>query len=274
MAPPLLVEGGNRKLLALEQASFRQRELERPRHADPRRLTRFGAKAYSQSDEDGILAEIFRRIGTEHCRFLEIGVHNGMECNSLWLLMQGWTGSWIEASATSCIQIGATHKHWLEPGALRLNNQRATAENVDNLVAEGGDAGQLDLLSIDIDFNDYWVWEALQCAAPRVVVIEYNASWPPPAAITIPYDAEAEWKGDNRFGASLAALAALGRRKGYDLVGCSLSGVNAFFVRRDLVADKFLNPGSADEHYEPPRYFLCPLLSGHPAAVGPVVRVD
>lgn len=261
-------------MLALEQASFRQRELERPRHADPRRLTRFGGKAYSQSDEDGILAEIFRRIGTEHRRFLEIGVHDGLECNSLWLLMQGWTGSWIEASGTCCTRISATHTHWIEPGSLHLTNERATVENIDRLVAESSGGAPLDVLSIDIDFNDYWVWDALQDADPRVVVIEYNASWPPPAAIAIPYDPQAEWKGDNRFGASLAALAALGRRKGYDLVGCSLSGVNAFFVRHDLVADKFLNPGSAEEHYEPPRYFLCPLLSGHPAAVGPVVPVD
>lgn len=129
------------------------------------------------------------------------------------------------------------------------------------------------MLSIDVDYNDYWIWQAIDCIEPRVVVIEYNASWPPPSCVTVPYDAEGEWKGDNLFGASLAALAKLGDRKGYRLVGCSLSGVNAFFVRKDLCGERFLAPGSAAEHYEPARYFLAGLRSGHTPAIGSLVEV-
>lgn len=261
-------------MLALEQAMFRARELERPRHADPRRLLRYGAKAYSQSDEDGIIAEIFRRVGTASRFFVEIGVQEGLECNSLWLLLQGWSGLWVEADEGCCRAIRGTHRHWLDSRALRLACERVTAANVDAMVAKAGGGGEIDLLSLDIDSNDYWIWKAVEAATPRVVVIEYNASWPPPAAVTIPYDIGARWGGKNYFGASLAALARLGGAKGYDLVGCSLSGVNAFFVRRDLIGDRFLNPGSVEDHYEPPRYFLAPLVSGHPPGIGPLVDVS
>lgn len=261
-------------MLALEQAAFRARELDRPRHAHPKRLARYGWKAYSQTDEDGMIAEIFRRVGTATRCFVEIGVGSGLECNTLWPLLQGWTGLWIEPDKSHCAAIRATHAEWLNRGALRLLGIAATAENVDALLAEAGLAGEIDLLSIDTDFNDYWIWQALEAVRPRAVVIEYNAAWPPPAAVTVPYDPGARWGGTSYFGASLSALAALGARKGYQLVGCNLAGFNAFFVRADLEGGLFLDPGSAESHYEPPRYFLSPLLGGHPAAVGPLVAVE
>lgn len=260
-------------MLALEQAAFRDRLLANPRHADPRRLARFGYKAYSQSDEDGILAEIFRRIDAPSRSFVEIGVGNGLECNSLWLLVQGWRGLWIEAETRHCAAIRASHRLWLDTGALRLAKAAATAANVEALI-EQRPSGDVDLLSIDIDYNDYWVWAAIESIRPRVVVVEYNAAWPPPAAITVSYDPAACWQGDSHFGASLCALASLGARKGYRLVGCNLPGVNAFFVRDDLVGDAFLAPGSPEEHYEPARYFLAGAGGGHQPGLGPLVMVD
>ncbi len=248
--------------------AFRADELARPRHQDARRLTGHGAKAFSQADEDGIIAEIFRRIGTTDRSFVEIGVETGIECNTLWLLMQGWHGAWIEGNPKACRAIAASHRHWLADGALKLHAGFVTAENIDALIAGLGFDREIDLLSIDIDYNDYWVWKALGRCRPRVVVMEYNAMWLPPAAVTVPYDPKASWKQDSHYGASL------GRHKGYALVGCSLSGVNAFFVRDDLVADRFLAPGDAVEHYEPARYFLAGMPSGHKPAVGPLVTVD
>jgi hypothetical protein len=123
--------------------------------------------------------------------------------------------------------------------------------------------GEIDLLSIDIDYNDYWVWKAVDVANPRVVVIEYNAALRPPMSLVVPYDPTRSWDGSNYFGASLEALVRLGRTKGYRIVGCNFSGANAFFVRDDLCADHFLDPPTAEEHYEPPRYFAHLMTGGH-----------
>lgn len=252
---------------------FRDTELSRPRHAEPGRLTRFGRKVYAQNDEDGILAEIFRRIGVTTRSFVEFGVGAGLECNSLWLLLQGWHGLWIEADEGCCKSLSASHARWLADGSLTLKQEFLTAGNINEVIGERF-SGEIDLLSIDLDSNDYWVWKAIEIIKPRTVVIEYNANWPPPAAISVAPEHHGPWNGTNYFGASLSALAQLGAQKGYDLVGCSLSGVNAFFVRRDLVADRFHAPGSAEEHYEPARYFLSALTAGHRAGVGDLVTFE
>ena len=97
--------------------------------------------------------------------------------------------------------------------------------------------GEIDLLSIDIDFNDYWVWKAIAAVSPRVVVIEHNAGLRPPLSLTVPYQPNRGGDGTNFFGASLEALVRLGRAKGYRIVGCNISGSNAFVVREDLCAD-------------------------------------
>ena len=239
-------------------------------------LARHGKKVFSQSDEDGIIAEIFERIGIKARNFVEFGVESGLECNSLWLLMQGWNGMWIEASSKHCKNIQSSHQLYLQNGQLNLRNDFVLRDNIDMMIANylaQSKSADLDLLSIDIDSNDYWIWQAITVVKPRVVVIEYNAHWPPPANITIPYDPKFSWKADSYFGASLGALARLGKLKGYALVGCNLTGVNAFFVRDDLVKNRFYKPGDAKAHYEPPRFHLIGIHNGHPPAFGPVVEV-
>ena len=256
-----------------ELLSFIAQALKDERYADPKCLTRAGRKVYSQTDEDGVIAEIFSRIGISSHTFIEIGVEAGVECNSLWLLMQGWRGAWIEADEGCVYGIRASHHHWMETGRLRLLHRMATAENINEMIAEARLPAEIDFLSIDIDGNDYWVWKALNALNPRVVCIEYNASWPPPARLVVAYDAEAAWSRTNHFGASLSALASLGEAKGYRLVGCTLAGTNAFFVRGDLCGDLFYKPGSAETHYESPKYFLASLPAGHPNGVGRTVIV-
>jgi hypothetical protein len=259
-------------LRQLELLRFWSEELAKPRYADPKCLLRHGFKVYSQADEDGIIQAIFDRIGVRDRAFVEFGVGSGIECNTVKLLVEGWRGLWIEASAAGIAAVRRDLAAFVEAGRLSLRHQRVTVENIDRLLSEAGLGGEIDLLSIDIDGNDYWVWKAIAVVAPRVVVIEYNATLRPPMSLVVPYDPAAEWAGDNYFGASLEALVRLGRQKRYSLVGCSFSGVNAFFVRDDLCADRFLAPATAERHYEPPRYFFNP-TAGHRARPGPYVTV-
>src|SRR5215216_5222390 len=236
-----------------------EEEMAKPRHADPRRLLRYGFKIYAQNDEDGIIQEIFRRIGSTSRTFVEFGVESGVECNSVKLLVEGWRGLWIEARSDHADVIRRRFAPFLTGGKLTLLERLVNAENIDALLAQGGMGGEIDLLAIDIDYNDYWVWKAVTAVSPRAVVIEYNASLRPPLSLTVPYDPQRRWDGSNFYGASLEALVRLGREKGYRIVGCSVAGVNAFFVRDDLCGDKFLEPATAAEHYEPSR---CPCRAG------------
>lgn len=239
-----------------------------PRFRDPLRLLHHGYKVYSEGMEDGILAEIFRRVGVSRRRFVEIGVQDGVECNSAYLLLSGWSGAWIEGASESAARARATFATY----PLEVVEEFVTAENADALIARLAGAGELDLLSIDIDSNDYWLWKAVKRTRARVVVIEYNATLPPPLRLTIAYQPVRPWTGTNYFGASLGALTALAEEKGYRLVGCSPAGVNAFFVREDLVKDQFCAPFTAENHYEPPRYYLS-APSGHRPGFGEWVEV-
>ena len=244
-------------------------EIGKPRHADPKRLVRHGYKVYSQNDEDGIIAEIFRRIGATSRTFVEFGVETGVECNTAKLLVEGWRGLWIESNAASAVAMRRAVAPFITDGKLVLRQSLVTAEHINALIGKAGFSGEIDLLSIDIDGNDYWVWKAIKAVEPRVVVIEYNATLRPPMALVVPYRADAKWDGSNHYGASLEALVRLAAAKNYRLVGCSIAGVNAFFVRADLCADRFLEPATAQEHYEPPRHYFYLLPSGHRSRPGP-----
>jgi hypothetical protein len=250
-----------------------EEEMKKPRHADPKRLVRYGYKVYSQNDEDGIIAEIFRRIGTTGRTFVEFGVETGVECNSAKLLVEAWRGLWIEANPASAAAIRRGFAPFIASGKLVLQESLVTAENINALIGQGGFSGEIDLLSIDIDNNDYWVWKAIDVVNPRVVAIEYNATLRPPMALVVPYRADAQWDGSNHYGASLEALVRLATAKNYRLVGCSIAGVNAFFVRADLCADRFLEPATAEEHYEPPRHHFHMLPAGHRSRPGPFEQV-
>src|SRR5262249_40204502 len=114
----------------------------------------------------------------------------------------------------------------------------------------------IDLISIDIDGNDIYILENLEVINPRVIVIEYNAKFPPPMSIAQKYDPGHCHYGTDYFGASLAAITKVAGRKGYSLAGCDLAGVNAFLVRNDLVGDHFCRPFTAENHYHPARYFF------------------
>lgn len=139
---------------------------------------------------------------------------------------------------------------------VRIVSSFVTTDNVLAVLASAAVPRTPDLLVIDIDGNDYWVWERILCTyQPRVTVIEYNARWRPPREWVMPYAPDHRWRGTAYFGASLSSLAKLGARFGSVLVGCSSNGVNAYFVRADLVGSHFPDHVRGDSFlYAPPRY--------------------
>jgi hypothetical protein len=253
--------------------------LAEPRYADPRRLERFGFKGYSQQDEDGIIEEIFRRIGTSSGenarRFIEVGVGDGLENNTLYLLQQGWSGLWLDADQGRCEAIRARFAAPLAAGDLQLTQAIVNAENINTLIDNSGLRDEIDLLSLDIDGNDYHVLNAVLAAgrlSPRVVVVEYNARFRPPVSLVQPYNAMYSWDGSDYFGASLCALHELAQQNGYSLVGTNLTGVNAFFVRKDIAGAHFYPDTDPAVLFNPARYRLMPGFdNGHRPGYGPYV---
>ena len=222
-----------------------------PRYADPLRLLRFESQVSSQAGEDGIIHEIFRRIGSTNRIFAEIGVGDGTENNTSFLLSQGWTGFWIDLDDSFIKTI--QHRPDLPADCLSYKVASINRENAATLFAELQVPTEPDLLSIDVDQNTLFVWEGLETYRPRVVVIEYNSVIPPDVEWSVNYDPNRSWDGSQNVGSSLKSIELLGSKFGYSLVGCNFTGTNAFLVRSDLVAGKFSEPFTAENHYEPPR---------------------
>ncbi len=191
---------------------------------------------HSQNGEDGIIWIIFERIRTTNKFAVEFGIEKN-EGNTIWLKKKGWNCLWMDA--------GGDGK--------AIKREFITAENVQGLFRGYGVPREFDLLSIDIDLNDYWVWKAITYYHPRVVVIEYNSTIPPTESKTVSYDPAASWDHTNYMGASLLALKKLGEEKGYTLLAGDSMGVNAFFVRDDLILNRFV-VRPIEEIYRPPKY--------------------
>lgn len=185
----------------------------------------------SQNGEDGILLLLLSLTSSPTRRLAEIGIGDGSECNSANLLINwGWSGTLVEGDVDGSSRAAQLHRG----RNVSVLNEFVTVENINALLP----TDPIDLLSIDIDGNDYWVWQAT-AADPLVTVIEYNASLGPTRSATIPYDPHFDYTtaSPHRLyhGASLRALARLGVEKGMALVGCDSQGVNAFFVQRRFI---------------------------------------
>lgn len=199
---------------------------------------------YSQNDEDGILLYLFSRIGARTRCSVEICAGNGIECNTANLLLNHrWTGLLVDgaqeniATATRFYQSRPETMYW-PPAIVKA---WLTRGNVNAVVRDAGCSGEIDLLSLDVDGVDYWLWEALDSVWPRVVVLEYNHLLGPDVSVSVPYrdDFVAEFThyGGDYAGASLRAFVRLGERKGYRFVGTNSIGTNAFFVRNEVSSE-------------------------------------
>jgi hypothetical protein len=186
------------------------------------------SSVYSQCGEDGVIARIFEVIGTTNRTFVEFGAWDGQHWSNTanLRLHHGWSGLLMEGSDRA-------------DGEL-VRRERVTAENVNRLFARYAVPERFDLLVIDIDGNDYWVWKAIRGFTPRVVVVEYNIHFATHLARTMPYDPDHEWDETLYHGASLAALRKLGHEKGYALVHAEGWAPNAFFVHRDALPAGFV----------------------------------
>jgi len=195
-------------------------------------------KVFSQFGDDGIIQYLIHNAEIEVEKFVEFGVENYSESNTRFLLRNNnWQGLVMDASAEYIQQIKRQEYYWKHD--LKAVHCWVDRENINTVIHDNGFQGALGLLSIDIDGNDYWIWESLETVKPVIVIVEYNSVFGDQHAITIPYD-----RGFNRtkahysnlyWGASLRALCMLAEKKGYIFVGSNSSGNNAYFVKQDKI---------------------------------------
>jgi hypothetical protein len=204
-------------------------------------LAEFESGLLSQNGEDGLLEAIFQVIGFKTRSVVEFGFA-ATEASFLNLVLaHDLDAYFMDGSSDTCRLASALFRVM---GRRRMHVTRAfiTAENINQAIAGMGLGGELDALSIDVDGNDYWIWQALEVVSPRLIIAEYNDRLGPSAAVTIAYDPSFDFaRSPHEFyqGASLAALGKLAGEKGYRLIGCESSGTNAFFLRKDIDAPSF-----------------------------------
>jgi hypothetical protein len=206
----------------------------------PHELRRAEFSVFSQFGEDGILQFLVQRVPIGREIFVEFGVEDYSESNTRFLLVHdNWRGLVLDGGQGHiefARRSGLSWRHDLDAVSAFVDR-----ENIDSLIGAASIEGDIGLLSIDIDGNDLWVLEAIDGVSPRILVVEYNSTFGPDAAVTVPYDRGFR-RGDAHFshlywGASLAALDRVAARKGYALVGGNSAGNNAFWVRRDVLAE-------------------------------------
>ncbi|KAB2809776.1 hypothetical protein [Phaeocystidibacter luteus] len=213
-------------------------------------------KVYSQNGEDGLLLYLLQQVGIHNRTMIEFGIGDGRQCNSANLILNFGFKTLLLEGNPNFVKSAKRYYHdlrFVEKNRLTIKEAFITRDNINGLFAEAGFEGEIDILSIDIDGNDYWIWKAINVVNPRIVVMEYNASVGPDESLTVAYDpsfSRMEKHPSGWYhGASLQALTKLGSELGYELVGCDSCGVNAFFVRKDLVGNDLQIQKPEDAYY-------------------------
>jgi len=195
-------------------------------------------KVFSQFGDDGIIQYLIHRLAPLPDSFVEFGVENYRESNTRFLLLNNnWRGAVLDGSQSCVDQIRGDEIYWRH--TLTAKCAWITRDNINDLIRGAGFSGEIGLLNIDIDGNDYWVWEKSDVVDPVITIVEYNSIFGPDLAVTIPYDPKfnrhrSHFSGQF-WGASLSALAILAKRKGYSFIGCNSAGNNAYFVRSNKI---------------------------------------
>jgi hypothetical protein len=192
-------------------------------------LNTYEQKITSQFGEDGIIEEIFKNIGFESKVFLEFGGQYGPLSNSEYMMSKyNIKGIFIEADHESCCKLA---KYMSKYNSKIIESfVDAEGENtLENILIKNNISFDIDMLSIDIDGNDYWVFKSLDKLKPRLIICEYNSTIPSHIDIYQPYKHGEWWS----FGASIKSITRIAEEKGYTLVATTL--VNGFFVRNDLI---------------------------------------
>jgi hypothetical protein len=213
-------------------------------------LDAYEFRVFSQFGEDGILQHLIEEAGIQaHERiFVEFGVQDYQESNTRFLLQgYNWGGLIIDGSKEWMASVRNSSLCW------RYNLQALAAwidrDNINELISSAGISGEIGLLSVDIDGNDYWVWEKIICINPIIVVCEWNSSFGPDHSVSIPYDPLfnrlTAHHSHQYWGASIHALQQLGLKKNYELIGSNQAGNNLFFVRNDRLG-RLLGSSAAD----------------------------
>jgi len=202
-------------------------------------LRTVGFKVFSQWDEDGIIQYLVSHLPIQNKTFIEFGVEDYEESNTRFLLLKDhWQGMVLDASESDIRFIQRDRIYW--EFDLQAKCAWITKENIDSLLRGAGFSEDVGLLSIDIDGNEYWIWEAIQSIRPRIVIVEYNSLFGL-QPVSVPYKENfhklsAHYSG-LYYGCSLAALHHLAKKKGYVLVGTNVWGHNAFFIRSDVASE-------------------------------------
>ncbi len=198
-------------------------------------------KAFSQWGEDGIIDFLISNLNIENKTFIEFGVENYQEANTKFLLLnKNWNGFIIDSSLKNINSIKNSQLYWKY--SLDAVCQFITKENINQIIKSSAFKKKVGILSIDIDGNDYWIWNEINVVEPSIVVIEYNARLGKEKPYVVPYDENFQRKEKHYsmiyYGASIQALVKLGKKKGYALVCCNKAGNNAFFVKKELLNEK------------------------------------
>lgn len=197
----------------------------------------FGFKVFSQSNEDGLIQYLIRKVEIPNKTFIEFGVSDYEECNTKFLLLNNnWSGFVMDGSEKNIKSLIASPIYWQHD--IKAVAAFITKENINELIERSGFDKEVGILSIDIDGNDYWVWDAIDCINPRIVICEYNPIYGSQIKVSVPYDKNFcrtnKHYSNLYWGGSLGAYADLAKKKNYKLVCVNKMGHNAFFVRNDV----------------------------------------
>jgi hypothetical protein len=206
-------------------------------------------RVFSQWGEDGIIQQLVRRVPIKRRIFVEFGVENYIEANTRFLITNDqWSGLVMDGNRENIEYIKRDPIYWASN--LKADCQFIDISNINQLLIANGISGDIGLLSIDIDGNDFWVWKSIEAVSPRIVICEYSSQFGPIAEVTTPYNPSfirsQAHHSQVYYGASITALTALAATKGYSLVAGNRAGNNIFFVRNDLLGDlRIITPNQA-----------------------------